>query len=413
MGPIALFDKSFLQSLSLDEAVWFDHFFSANISPLFYIETLADLDKEISQGRTPEQIVGGIAEKAPQMSGAPNVSHFDLLLANLMGEHISMTHRPIVGGGRRVEVEGKKGVNIDLSPEAKAFSRWQKGEYQNLEREFARLWRAQIKAMTFENSADFAQKLGVDIFTCKNMEDAKSAAEIIVSRNDKPYDLIEFIFNSIGIPREYQQPIVQRYQISGFPPLKHFAPYAAHVLKIELFFHICVSRGFISSSRPSNKIDVAYLHYVPFCNVFISGDKLHRSTAGLYMKGNQKFVWGPDLKRDLAKLNEQYMGLPQETKDKGILSFAGKPPIDDDCLTSQLWDLLGHGWRDGSGNLAPLSDYENEKVVDNLKQFFDAETQSTDHVFDPTDELDSLCLQRSIKRKRGSWYQIPKDLKRG
>ncbi len=50
MGPSALFDKSFLQSLSVDESVWFDHFFSANISPLFYIETLADLDKEMSRG---------------------------------------------------------------------------------------------------------------------------------------------------------------------------------------------------------------------------------------------------------------------------------------------------------------------------------------------------------------------------
>jgi hypothetical protein len=27
MGPITLFDKSFIQSLSLDEAVWFDKFF--------------------------------------------------------------------------------------------------------------------------------------------------------------------------------------------------------------------------------------------------------------------------------------------------------------------------------------------------------------------------------------------------
>lgn len=30
MGPIVLFDKSFLQALSVDEAVWFDHFFLAN-----------------------------------------------------------------------------------------------------------------------------------------------------------------------------------------------------------------------------------------------------------------------------------------------------------------------------------------------------------------------------------------------
>ena len=46
VGPIALFDKSFLQSLSLDESVWFDHFFLPVVSPLFFVETLADLTKQ-------------------------------------------------------------------------------------------------------------------------------------------------------------------------------------------------------------------------------------------------------------------------------------------------------------------------------------------------------------------------------
>ena len=38
MGPIALFDKSFLEMLNADEAVLFDALFSANICPIFYSE---------------------------------------------------------------------------------------------------------------------------------------------------------------------------------------------------------------------------------------------------------------------------------------------------------------------------------------------------------------------------------------
>lgn len=411
MGPSALFDKSFLQSLSVDESVWFDHFFSANISPLFYIETLADLDKEMSQGKTAEQAVGNIAEKAPQMSGAPNISHLELLLASLMGYPVSMTNRPVVGGGRQVESAGKKGVNFDVSPEAKAFNRWQDGEYQKLEREFAKSWRAQIKAMTFEGSADYARSLGVDISSCKNMNDAVVAAHQIVNQTNKPYELIGFIVNTVGIPLEYQQPLVKRYQISGFPPLARFAPYAAHVIKVEVFFHICVSRGFISADRPSNKVDIAYLHYLPFCNVFISGDKLHRSTAELFMSGNQKFVWGPDLKADLGKLNSHYMKLPQEEKDKGVLAFASKPPIEGEYLTSELWDLLGTGWRKSEKDTIPITPENNDKILEHVKQFTDAPTLRPDEMFDPSDDLDSVSLQRSIRRKRGSWYQVPKDLK--
>lgn len=49
IGPIFLFDKSFLQSLSVDESVWFNNFFICNVCPIFYCETLADLGKSVSQ----------------------------------------------------------------------------------------------------------------------------------------------------------------------------------------------------------------------------------------------------------------------------------------------------------------------------------------------------------------------------
>jgi hypothetical protein len=54
LGPILIFDKSFLQSLNVDEAVWLDNFFLTVITPLFFVETLADLEKEFHRGRTPE-----------------------------------------------------------------------------------------------------------------------------------------------------------------------------------------------------------------------------------------------------------------------------------------------------------------------------------------------------------------------
>lgn len=75
MGPNALFDKSFLQCLSLDESVWFDHYFYGLVCPLFYVETLADLEKAVREGRTPEAEVGIIADKFPEMYAVPSVHH--------------------------------------------------------------------------------------------------------------------------------------------------------------------------------------------------------------------------------------------------------------------------------------------------------------------------------------------------
>jgi hypothetical protein len=58
MGPIAVFDKSFLQMLNLDEAVIFDALYSAVICPVFYTEVLADLGKAPAAERTVEHLVG-------------------------------------------------------------------------------------------------------------------------------------------------------------------------------------------------------------------------------------------------------------------------------------------------------------------------------------------------------------------
>ena len=85
MGPVALFDKSFLQSLSVDESVWFDHFFLPVVSPLFFVETLADLAKQRKGGsRAPEDEVRIIADKTPSLSGAPCVHHAQMCIANLL-----------------------------------------------------------------------------------------------------------------------------------------------------------------------------------------------------------------------------------------------------------------------------------------------------------------------------------------
>ena len=110
MGPIALFDKSFLQSLSIDESVGFGHFFTPLICPLFYVETLADLEKAVRAGRTPEQEVGIIARKFPELSDMPNVYHGSAALGELLGHEVPMKRMPLRAGGRVVTRDGERGI---------------------------------------------------------------------------------------------------------------------------------------------------------------------------------------------------------------------------------------------------------------------------------------------------------------
>jgi len=102
-GPILIFDKSALQALNPDEANWLDNFFLTNITPIFYIETLADLEKAVHAGHTPEDIVGNLAVKTPDMQSSPAIHHTKLLGAELYGlETIVMDGRILRAGGRVV-----------------------------------------------------------------------------------------------------------------------------------------------------------------------------------------------------------------------------------------------------------------------------------------------------------------------
>jgi hypothetical protein len=72
-GPVLIFDKSSLESLSLDEAVLLDNFYRSNITPLFFVECLADLEKAIKSKSTPEQLVGSLADRTPEVQSSANV----------------------------------------------------------------------------------------------------------------------------------------------------------------------------------------------------------------------------------------------------------------------------------------------------------------------------------------------------
>lgn len=88
--------------------------FHGVICPLFFIETLADLEKAVRQGRIPEQEVGIIADKTPEMDGLPNLHHSGLTIHSLLGREVNMDGRVLVAGGKRVGVDGKRGLMSPL-----------------------------------------------------------------------------------------------------------------------------------------------------------------------------------------------------------------------------------------------------------------------------------------------------------
>jgi len=145
-GPILIFDKSSLEGLNLDEAVLLDNFYMSNITPLFFVECLADLEKAIKSRSMPEQLVGSLATRTPEAQACANIHHQTILQGELTRQFdlATVLERPLLGGGKPVQLGDKKGIIFQRSPEDEALQRWSHREFLQVERSFAKNWRNSI-----------------------------------------------------------------------------------------------------------------------------------------------------------------------------------------------------------------------------------------------------------------------------
>ena len=374
-GPILIFDKSFLQSLNPDESMWLDHFFITNITPLFFIETLADLEKEVRAGRTPEQVVSNLAYKTPDMQSSPNVHHRTLLAGELSGLYsVPLDWRLRRAGGSQVELDGKNGVFFHKTEEEEAFERWRNHEFLDLERQQARRWRKSLSDVNFTALYDEYQKY-YKHGKPTELSHVKTFAEKNIDETDQQGSLL-FGLWLLGFPEESKRIIWERWYLAGKPPVCDFAPYFRHIYTVELFFNLAIAADLISKERPSNKIDLAYLYYLPFCQIFVSNDNLHEEVVPLFLRDDQSFVDGPELKADLHKLDEHYSALSDEIKRGGPDRFAPDPPESTDFFVTRLYDKLRPAWRKKKAERKELSKELQDELLKMLKRI-DRDARST------------------------------------
>ena len=173
-----------------------------------------------------------------------------------------------------------------------------------------------------------------------------------------------------------------------------------------MFFQIALASKLISDERASNRQDIAYLFYLPFCMMFVSNDRLHQRCAPLFLRANQEFVWGLDLKENLGQINEHYLEIPDSAKEQGVYSFADDPPPIGNQAVRNLWSRLLPKWR--ANDRETVEDaLDRVPTADEIRKLADAPEMITTDYDRASGELDQAVIKRLVKRKKGSWYQIP------
>jgi hypothetical protein len=135
---------------------------------------------------------------------------------------------------------------------------------------------------------------------------------------------------------------------------------------LDTFFHVAVTKKLISPNRSSNRIDIAYLYYLPFAKAFVSNDKLHKRVAPHLLREDQLFIDAEMFKQDLRALDAHYSDLLAELFEQGLVRFC-KPPNDDRFLTTRIHRHFGSLIENVS--LAPK---QSEKVGAHIAAMVDA-----------------------------------------
>lgn len=412
MGPIVLFDKSFVEMLNVDESAVFDALYSSVICPIFYTEVLADLSKEPPGTRTAERIVADVAKKTPIMHSTPNMLHTTICMSELAGRPIEMRGAPVRAGGKPIRrSDGSVGVIYDEAPEAKAFDRWQRGQFREIERDYSSQWRAQLLKADHAATAKLARDTLKITAEPRNLADTMEISKEVVRGHGQRFLTLKTAYALLGLNPANFSRVQERWVAAGRPPLSEFAPYTAHCLLVEIFFNVAVGKRLISPDRPSNRVDMAYLFYIPFSMIFVSNDKLHQRVAPLFMNQDQIFVMGDELKKDLALLDAHYSSLPEEDRSQGLFRLASYPPDDEKYLTTQIWKKLRM-----RTERSPANDQTGRKpsvteLLATVKQMRDAAaTQVGNRAKFSQSELDDpshIVIQRMIPLQRGKWRLMP------
>lgn len=415
-GPSLIFDKSAFQALNPDETMWLDNFYIANITPLFFVETLADLEKEVQVGRTPEQVVGNLAYKTPD-TGCVNTHHENLLYGELTGQgNVEMSGRPIISRGQAMKLGDETGIVFKEPPEVESFRRWQRHQFLEIERMIARKWRESLKSATPEEISKVFQRFLNVSGIPKSLDELKIQVDHIIDNQNRK-DSLFFGLSVIGVLPGAQGKIIQKWEDSGGKPIREFAPYFTHVLSVDLFFYLGLAANLFSSFRhpQTHKVDIAYLYYLPFCKIFVSSDKIHINISSFFLRPDQSFVNGNDFKADLAKLDQYYSVLPEDVKNRGVVSFAFIPPDDTSFLVTRMWDkYMAPTWRNMKSrkfNGTDKIDPEAEKAItDKIKRFIKEGKPIERNAIGNSDEANSMVIKHMVSARKGKWRRFPPEI---
>lgn len=367
IAPTIILDKSSLQSFSHDELLMLNRYYVTNITPILCIEILSDLKKEYGENISAGDNVMLLAKKLKQFNSVHNVDYVRIITESLLGQRINMDGRPAVGGGKHViDKEGRKGIIYEESNEEKAITRWCNGKFKEAELYLAEKWREVIKTIDLNHIEKIYAELTKRLALTKSLIELQDDIDKYLHEPSLQYIWLKLMLCEFSFDETMFQQIIKRWDTKKVTLLADFAPYAFFCFRVIALFYTGLIRNHIGK-KSTNRIDLEYLFYLPFANVISSNDKFHVQISPCFLRRDQEFINGVDLKLDLRNIFNYWSQLSEKEKAEWKREHGNDPLHNSESITYRLWKQYGRLIDKSNNHKKVSSNGQEENLVEKIK----------------------------------------------
>jgi hypothetical protein len=330
MGPILLLDKSGIQSMPRNVCSTMSRYYFLNIPPVLVLEIRADLQKKKQGGSS---FVKSLADKLAVGHSVINVDHEDLRAANLRGTYIEMRGRPVVEAETFNTSMGPASL-VSETDNHEQLLRFRTEHASPSDERAASEWRSLLKSIDLEKlKRDF--KVNNNLPRVRTVHELGTLVDSVLFQTDQN-QVLEICMADAPLDDESKTLIRNRWSACKVKEVSFFAPYTFFCFRVRMLFHVGLSNDLIST-LPTNTVDLIYLYYAPFCNVFSSNDGFHKLLAPLVLRPDQAFVNTTELRRDLESISYVWQTLSNEEQRLWREHFGQWPVRNPNSFTYRMW----------------------------------------------------------------------------
>ena len=329
-NTVSLLDKSVWTALSVDEHAALNFVSTIALAPVLYEEIRAELAPRKERRQTPETRLATAADKAFSYRTYPLPAAWKLTESELTRESL-LIHRGIPVDMQYIVDGESKGLIFDQNSELYDFQRWslqRKGSSQEINA--ARNWRRHMEQLKSSNN----NQSTTEEETPHNIQLVYDQAKAEISNAVTHTEGLANALVLLGFPRARALGLARPWGNLSHLCVERDAPYTIRSITLELFMRKVVMKW---PWRWRNRADLMYFHYLPFCDMFFTADKIQRRFAEPWLGSKQQCFGSRELRSELEEL--RVMQSIGKTDNRDF------PPRNSNGLFAKMLDEIRPEWR--------------------------------------------------------------------